>query len=275
MGNESAFALFSSASNRVFPLRPQELHQHTAVMSELHPLAAVQSEPAHQVWTGVSSPRPGRRLRPASAPAAAAAAAGRGPLSGRQPEQLRQLVWGQRPRLPLAHGTAETLSGRAAEPVCQAHASVRGLGLVIADAFLCKDFTLVLLFVSAECECYIKYYNLYIYMINGAGVVVCLWFGVGGMGHASLVPRVGKTTKDKKNYTGLKREVWYSCLVKLRFSFSNILCIIKLLIEALTCLRARTSNIPVQTGPLRSPSMLTCKCMLSQTLLCCRFNVFM
>lgn len=78
------------------------------------------------------------------------------------------------------------------------------------------------------------------------------------MGHASIVPRVGKTTKDKKNdtcglcsvykHTGLKREVWYSCLVKLLFSFSNILCIIKLLIEALTCLRARTSNIPVQTG---------------------------
>ncbi len=168
MGNSSVFALFSSASNRVFPLRPQELHQHTAVMSELHPLAAVQSEPAHQVWTGVSSPRPGRRLRPASAPAAAAAAgsaaAGRGPLSGRQPEQLRQLVWGQRPRLPLAHGTAETLSGRAAEPVCQAHASVRGLGLVIADAFLCKDFTLVLLYLFLPSASATSSITIYIYI---------------------------------------------------------------------------------------------------------------
>ncbi len=89
MGNSSVFALFSSASNRVFPLRPQELHQHTAVMSELHPLAASNQSPAHQVWTGVSSPRPGRRLRPASAPAGSSSSRGQlrqdaGPLSGRQ-----------------------------------------------------------------------------------------------------------------------------------------------------------------------------------------------
>lgn len=155
----------------VFPLRLQELHQHT-VMSELHPLTAVQSEPAHQVRTRVSSPRPGRRhprrLRSASAPSSASAgsaAARRGPLSGRQPEQLWQLVRGQRPRgaphrLPLTHGTAETLSGRAAEPVCQAHASVRGLGLVITDGFSMQRFHFsIILFVSAECECYIKYYN--------------------------------------------------------------------------------------------------------------------
>lgn len=161
----SELARFSSAYNRVFPLCPQELHQHT-VMPELHPLAAIQSEPAHQIRTRLSSPRPGGRhsgrLRSASAPSSApagvpagSATAGRGPLPGRQPEQLRQLVRGQRPRgaprrLPLAHGTAETFSGRAAQPVRQAHASVRGLGLVIARpvlAFLCGDFTLVLLYL--------------------------------------------------------------------------------------------------------------------------------
>lgn len=116
-------------------------------MSELHPLAAVQSEPAHQVGTRVSSPGPrgrhpgGLRSAPAPSPGpagvpAGSPAAGLGTLPGGQPEQLRQLVRRQRPRgtplrLPLAHGTAETLSGRAAEPLRQAHASVRGLGLVI------------------------------------------------------------------------------------------------------------------------------------------------
>ncbi|KTF76585.1 hypothetical protein cypCar_00036849 [Cyprinus carpio] len=69
----------------------RELHQH-AVMSELHPLTAVQSEPAHQVRTRVSSPRPGRStpggLRPASTAPAAAAASQQGQLrqdAGRSP----------------------------------------------------------------------------------------------------------------------------------------------------------------------------------------------
>lgn len=85
-------------------------------------------------------------------------------------------------------------------------------------------------------------------------------FVIWGWGHGTCIAcaTCGKNYKKKKKntcnlcsvykHTGLKREVWYSCLVKLRFSFSNILRIIKLLIEALTCLRARTSNIPVQTG---------------------------
>ncbi len=132
------------------------------------PLAAVQSEPAHQVWTGVSSPRPGGGY--AQPPPQQQQQQQQGQLrqdAGRSPvdslSSCGSSYEGSDPRLPLAHGTAETLSGRAAEPVCQAHASVRGLGLVIADAFLCKDFTLVIIiFVSAECECYIKYYNLYI-----------------------------------------------------------------------------------------------------------------
>lgn len=127
-------------------------------MSKLHPLPAVQSEPAHQVGTRFSSQRPGGgnpggRVRPASGPRSPPAAvprgspaAGRGPLARGQPQQLRQLVRGQRSRgaprrLPLAHGTAEIRSGRAAEPVRQTHASVRELGLVIARGEL---FTLVL-----------------------------------------------------------------------------------------------------------------------------------
>lgn len=156
---------------------PQELHRRT-VMSKLHPLPAVQSEPAHQVGTCFSSQRPGGGNPGGHVPVSAAAtvsggspAAGRRPLTRRQPQQLRQLVRGQRSRgaprrLPLAHGTAEIRSGRAAEPVRQTHASVRELGLVIARGEL---FTLVLYLFLQRVSATISIKTRYVQDKRGGG----------------------------------------------------------------------------------------------------------